>query len=75
MKANDAIQMPAAHTRSLIPDAKVIMVNGTFLLPSNWEKVAGQTWSTRPYCRPQIPRSITQTIEITPISRLARLSL
>jgi hypothetical protein len=28
------------------------MVNGTFLLPFNWEKVAGQTWSTRPYCRP-----------------------
>jgi hypothetical protein len=51
------------------------MVNGTFLLPSNWEKVAGQTWSTRPYCRPQIPLSINQAIEMVLISRLARLSL
>jgi hypothetical protein len=30
------------------------MVNGSFLLCRHWEKLAGQTWSTRPFCRPQI---------------------
>jgi hypothetical protein len=29
------------------------MVNGSFLLSGDWEKLAGQTWSTRPFCRPQ----------------------
>ena len=31
------------------------MVNGTFPLAPNWEKSAGQTWSTRPFCRPRRP--------------------
>jgi hypothetical protein len=39
------------------------MVNGTFRLPLNWEKVAGQTWSTRPYCRPRAPRPTIQVIQ------------
>jgi hypothetical protein len=51
------------------------MVNGSFLLRSYWEKVAGQTWSTRPYCRPQNILSITQQSEFIQIFRLARLSL
>jgi hypothetical protein len=51
------------------------MVNGIFLLPANWEKVAGQTWSTRPYCRFPIPLAITQAFETISISKLARLSL
>jgi hypothetical protein len=33
----------------------VTMVNGTFLLARSWEKVAGQTSSTTPYCRPANP--------------------
>jgi hypothetical protein len=51
------------------------MVNGSFLLRADWEKVAGQTWSTRPYCRPRITLSITQPSEMILISGLARLSL
>jgi hypothetical protein len=51
------------------------MVNGSFLLRPNWEKVAGQTWSTRPFCRPQNTRTIDQTVEMIFISGLARLSL
>jgi hypothetical protein len=51
------------------------MVNGTFLLPLDWEKVAGQTWSTRPYCRPRNLRLNAQAVEMIFISRLARLSL
>jgi hypothetical protein len=51
------------------------MVNGSFLLPADWEKVAGQTWSTRPYCRPQNIPLGHQTFEMIFISRLARLSL
>jgi hypothetical protein len=51
------------------------MVNGIFLLPANWEKVAGQTWSTRPYCRLPKSLAITQAFEITSISKLAWLSL
>jgi hypothetical protein len=51
------------------------MVNGSFLLPSNWEKVAGQTWSTRSYCRLPKPFSIEQAVEMVFISGLAQLSL
>jgi hypothetical protein len=51
------------------------MVNGIFLLGSNWEKVAGQTWSTRPYCRPEKSLSEIQDIEIINDSGVARLSL
>jgi hypothetical protein len=51
------------------------MVNGSFLLPPNWEKVAGQTWSTRPYCRPSKALSTEQAVEMVFISGLARLSL
>jgi hypothetical protein len=51
------------------------MVNGSFLLRPNWEKVAGQTWSTRPYCRPSNPLAIVQDVEMISISQLARLSL
>src|SRR5581483_10849333 len=28
------------------------MVNGIFRIAPRWEKLAGQTWSTRPFCRP-----------------------
>jgi hypothetical protein len=51
------------------------MVNGSFLLRPGWEKVAGQTWSTRPFCRPRTPVAIDQTVEMIFISGLARLSL
>jgi hypothetical protein len=51
------------------------MVNGIFLLPLNWEKVAGQTWSTRPYCRAGTPLPNSQAIEIISTFRVARLSL
>jgi hypothetical protein len=51
------------------------MVNGSFLLDANWEKVAGQTWSTRPYCRPNAPLSVTQLSDFIQIFKLARLSL
>jgi hypothetical protein len=51
------------------------MVNGIFLLRANWEKVAGQTWSTRPYCRPEKTLAERQAIEIAVNSRMARLSL
>src|ERR1700759_44749 len=27
------------------------MVNGIFRIAPRWEKLAGQTWSTRPFCR------------------------
>jgi hypothetical protein len=32
-------------------NATGVLVNGTFLLPLGWEKVAGQTWSMSGYCR------------------------
>jgi hypothetical protein len=51
------------------------MVNGIFLLPRNWEKVAGQTWSTRPYCRASKRSPNPQTIEMLFTSGVARLSL
>jgi hypothetical protein len=51
------------------------MVNGIFLLGANWEKVAGQTWSTRPYCRPEKSFSERQAIETIPYFKVARLSL
>jgi hypothetical protein len=43
----------SAHALYYPSNATVIMVNGTFLLRSHWEKLAGQTWSTRPFCRPR----------------------
>jgi len=51
---SDAItKPPAQYAPSRDGDAKVAMVNGTFLLSFKLgKKVAGQTWSTRPYCRP-----------------------
>src|SRR6266852_4140731 len=48
---NYAIQMPPAQNALSMLNATVTMVNGTFLLLERWEKVAGQTWSTSPYCR------------------------
>jgi len=51
------------------------MVNGIFLLRCDWEKVAGQTWSTRPYCLPGGRLPDTQHIEKHPNFDLARLSL
>ena len=51
------------------------MVNGMFRLRSDWEKVAGQTWSTRPFCRPVRLLKNTQDPEKPEFSNLARLSL
>jgi hypothetical protein len=51
------------------------MVNGSFLLPPKWEKVAGQTWSMRPYCRLKNLRPLNQQADIIKIFELARLSL
>ncbi|HLJ01591.1 MAG TPA: hypothetical protein VKT76_17905 [Bradyrhizobium sp.] len=62
-------------TRPALTNATVTMVNGTFLLPLNWEKVAGQTWSTRPYCRPEKALQNKQAFEKNHIFELARLSL
>jgi len=50
------------------------MVNGFFLLVPNWENFAGQTWSTRPYCRPPASRDFFYLFEIKQISKLARPS-
>src|SRR6185437_3442557 len=51
------------------------MVNGMFRLRSDWEKVAGQTWSTRPFCRPVWTLRNNQEPEKPEFSNLARLSL
>src|SRR6185312_12198459 len=51
------------------------MVNGMFRLRSDWEKVAGQTWSTRPFCRPVRLLKNTQDPEKPEFSNLAQLSL
>jgi len=56
-------------------DATVTMVNGTFLDGFNWEKLAGQTWSTRPFCRPVDDEKNRQLLIIILFFRLARLSL
>jgi hypothetical protein len=56
-------------------NATVTMVNGTFLLPLRWEKVAGQTWSTRPYCRVAGTRLSIQISEKTTLFEVARHSL
>src|SRR5882757_3755172 len=58
-----------------MPDATVTMVNGTFLLPPRWEKVAGQTWSTSPYCRVPGPPVFIQPSDYTSFFELARHSL
>jgi hypothetical protein len=51
-QAFDAVPTTPSATRAhLDGDAKVTMVNGSFLLLRDWEKLAGQTWSTRPFCR------------------------
>jgi hypothetical protein len=63
MSAGEPLTRYNAARPALCLNAKVIMVNGSFLLRPNWEKVAGQTWSTRPYCRPQNILSITQPSE------------
>jgi len=50
------------------------MVNGFFLLVPNWENFAGQTWSTRPYCRPLGTGVFAYLFEIKSFSKLARPS-
>src|SRR5689334_15897597 len=51
------------------------MVNGTFLLPLGWEKLAGQTWSMRPYCRVCRTRRNIQRTDFESFIELARHSL
>jgi hypothetical protein len=72
-RSNSRIEKTAPN--ALDADAKVAMVNGIFLLRCDWEKVAGQTWSTRPYCLPGGGLSDTQHVEKYSNFDLARLSL
>jgi hypothetical protein len=51
------------------------MVNGSFLFAAQWENLAGQTWSTRPFCRVVYILLNIQLIQKSVFFELARLSL